>query len=1303
MSASFLRRLTRPRFVAALLLASIAATLRAADVPSALAAEAGLPPLRIFSPADYHGSYQTWRMVTGPDGTVYVGDFGGLNEFDGATWRRLAPAGLGSVRELQFLPDGRLYLTANDDFGYCARDDAGELRYTSLKKELPPEALPLGGIVSLVRAGDALYLSTEKGVVRWQPGRTHFWPSPAGSTRVGIYGVDGKVWRRHARATVISELRGDEWVTVLDAPELLNRPTPFFLSSPSGPPLIAVNQLGLFHLVDGRLVRWTHVASPLLDPARVTAALRLSDGTLAISTISEGVILLSADGQRARQLRMAEGLPSNLAVNLGTDDTGRLWICTYNGLAVFDWPAALTLLDRRSGFDPVAVSLLQRRSDGLLIGGLGGRFKLVPAAPTALTPPTLVRQPGNDSITSNTIEHPAGTLFPTSGGIRALRGESSELVLSIDDILITLTASKHVPGRVYFGSEKGLGSARWRDGRWQLEGYAPHAGGSTRKVMEDSDGSLWAATLTLDAWHVTPPTADGDWKQSTGEQLKSIPGWPGGVYGTEETPFGVIFTVAGTFLRYDRTANRFVPEDRLDRASAPAGDLLFHLADASGRLWAGIYPEGTVAGGRHAFGYFAADGPGTRYRWHALSSEIPAAIGSFGVEQVVVDPADSALLWLRGTHGIGRLDTRLAREVAAPPTPRLRRVALDGQPRPFAAPARFAFSRTPLRFEFAPGGSTLGNTRFETRLVGWNSTWTTPSPDTAATFTGLGAGAYTFEVRERSASGGASLVTRFPFVIAPPWHLSPLAFVVYALSAGGAVFGYLRWRLGRSEREHRRLEKIVAERTADLATARDAAEAASRAKSAFLASMSHELRTPLNGVIGYAQVLQNDRRLLSDQRERLRIVQNSGEHLLRMINDVLDLAKIEAGKLELRPAPFALADLVRDIVAAHAPTASGKRLIFTADLTPNLPAWVEGDAQKLRQVLDNLLGNAVKFTAAGSVTLRVSLASGSQPSALHSQPIAFAITDTGPGIDATDQVRLFQPFEQATRSRPNAPGAGLGLAIARALVERMGGTLTLDSAPGRGSTFAFAITLPVVAPDPARLQPGRRLTGYAGPRRHVLIVDDHAVNRSLLTDLLVPLGFSCIEFSSGESALSSLPASVGQALRLPSGPPSAPPWPDLAILDVRMDGMDGLELTRRLRAHPRGAELKILLTSASVLTFDPAEGRRAGCDDFLPKPFRTGDLVEKIGALLELTWHHAESATPFPASAAVPPVADVPLPPAVRTQLRDLLAQGDLEAFRAALTTLRPAYPGAESHFDALDQAAAAFELSRLRHLLDAP
>ncbi|MBI5767556.1 MAG: response regulator, partial [Verrucomicrobia bacterium] len=427
-------------------------------------------------------------------------------------------------------------------------------------------------------------------------------------------------------------------------------------------------------------------------------------------------------------------------------------------------------------------------------------------------------------------------------------------------------------------------------------------------------------------------------------------------------------------------------------------------------------------------------------------------------------------------------------------------------------------------------------------------------------------------------------------------------------------------------------------------------------------------------------------------------------HLLRMINDVLDLAKIEAGKIEVRPAPFALVELVNDVAAAHTPAAIATRLAVHRDLAPDLPAWVEGDAQKVRQILENLVGNAVKFTQRGGVTLRVSCRAGSPNPAVLNVPstqtagsgdpalqLDFAVIDTGPGIAPEDQAKLFQPFEQARSTRPAAPGTGLGLAISRALVERMGGALALASESGAGSTFSFSLPLPALS-TPAPLATRPAVTGYDGPRRRVLIVDDHAINRSLLTDLLAPLGFDCAECASGEGALARLAA--GQET-----------WPDLAIVDLRMECMDGLELTRRLRALPRGRELKVLLTSASVISFNPAEAREAGCDDFLPKPFRTADLVEKIGALLALRWHSTTpvECNPIGYTAGGAAAGDVGLPEAARAALREVLAQGDLEAFRAALARVRVEHPAAAARWDALDEAAAGFQLSKLRSLLDQP
>ena len=327
--------------------------------------------------------------------------------------------------------------------------------------------------------------------------------------------------------------------------------------------------------------------------------------------------------------------------------------------------------------------------------------------------------------------------------------------------------------------------------------------------------------------------------------------------------------------------------------------------------------------------------------------------------------------------------------------------------------------------------------------------------------------------------------------------------------------------------------------------------------------------------------------------------------------------------------------------------------------------------------------------ASGRVNAKPAAKNSPQPNPAGSGDPAlqlhFAITDTGPGIAPADQARLFQPFEQARSARSHATGTGLGLAISRALVERMGGALNLASEAGSGSTFSFSIALP--AHDAAALKPATpTVTGYEGPRRRVLIVDDHAVNRSLLTDLLAPLGFACSEEISGEAALTRL--TVG-----------AEPWPDLAIVDFRMDGMDGLELTRRLRALPRGPGLRVLLTSASVISFNPADAHTAGCDDFLPKPFRTEDLIVKLGALLSLRWQEAarpRSRNPFEAPH---PVA-APIPAAARATLRDMLAQGDLDAFRAALAQAGTAHPECAVHWRALDEAAGAFQLSRLRELL---
>jgi PAS domain S-box-containing protein len=262
-----------------------------------------------------------------------------------------------------------------------------------------------------------------------------------------------------------------------------------------------------------------------------------------------------------------------------------------------------------------------------------------------------------------------------------------------------------------------------------------------------------------------------------------------------------------------------------------------------------------------------------------------------------------------------------------------------------------------------------------------------------------------------------------------------------------------------------------------LREAKEAADAASRAKSYFLASVSHELRTPLNGILGYTQILRRDTTLTPKQRDGVRVVHESAEHLLALINDVLDLSKIEAGRIELNPTDFHLPEFATAVERVFTPRAKEKSILFETAVASDLPAWVRADEQRLRQVVFNLLSNAVKFTKAGGVVFSLQRVGQSDGGEL----IRFSVSDTGPGIAPEDISKLFEPFAQVgNKATAAATGTGLGLAISRSLVERMGGKLRVESKVGWGSRFWFEVALPVVAAAPAA-HVNRRLVGYEGP------------------------------------------------------------------------------------------------------------------------------------------------------------------------------------------------------------------------------
>ncbi|HTH62681.1 MAG TPA: ATP-binding protein [Paraburkholderia sp.] len=514
----------------------------------------------------------------------------------------------------------------------------------------------------------------------------------------------------------------------------------------------------------------------------------------------------------------------------------------------------------------------------------------------------------------------------------------------------------------------------------------------------------------------------------------------------------------------------------------------------------------------------------------------------------------------------------------------------------------------------------------------------------------------------------------------PAWDVLAHSYVkiFFALSLIGCIAAW--WLV--LERENRRVTQEESQRQAELlmheidahqktdaalkrATA--AAESANQAKSRYVTGLSHELRTPLNSILGYAQVLlQAKAEMPASRHHAIHTIHRSGEHLLALVDGLLDVARIEAGKLQLNVAKVLLPDFIAHVTSMLRPQAAEKALDFEVQTVGRLPLVVRSDEKCMRQILTNLIGNAIRFTSSGSVTLRASHAWDT---------LTFEVIDTGPGIPASEIERLFTPFERGQAARDNDHGAGLGLTICRLLTQALGGSLEVDSDVGNGTRFIVKLFAPEVHAVQAVRTELADIRGYRGVRRTILVVDDLSEQRTIVAQLLAPLGFSVAEASNGPDALRWLGTHAADAI----------------VMDISMPEMDGYETSRLIRERQLSAA-PILLLSANAFADDRERAAAIGCDDYLVKPLQVPLLLDKLAALLKLEWIVAN------APVEAPQASGARLPQSLRARLKKLLdmgyVQGVIEQLDAAATD-RPELHGELASLRSLAQRFRLTELAR--------
>ena len=1266
---------------------------------------------RTFSSFDGIGSDNISAIAESRDGSLWIGTWGsGISHYDG----RFAPNltindGLPHNEIVNVLedPEGRLWI-ATLRAGVARIDESG-IKTFSLEDGLP--SLAVRALHS--SSNGRVWFGTENGMSYMEDASIHSLPE------WGTWGVssileatDGRLWFGTDDAGAF-HYDGSSLIQLTTSDGLASNGVLSIVESSTGEIWIGTYN-GLTRYRDGICVSYSTIDG--LPSNSVMTLWADADSTIWIGT---GRGLCRFDGKRFIEVKIPPSRESDWIGDVQRDSGGSLWVATQRGLFRYD-DRSIATYTTRDGLPDNGVSTIHCDTNERVWAGSIGFSSIEKHGISNLE---------TSSPVSAISESADGTIW-----IGDLDG--SILHLGPDQKFLAETVSLSSPVIFLYGAASGKLWAGTTDGPVLLDqktgGFVrppllPNVGNGYG-ALEDRNGRTWLGTTSgvfrFDGSTFSQPAAN-DWLASPPELYSSS-----GAGDIEEDPEGGIWacTEFGAMRLKD---GRWTHLTRSDGLADTSVNTVHRTKD--GVLWFGTQN-----------GVSAFDG----ICWSSIDTR-DGLIGNL-VRDISSDSNDR--LWFACTYnGVTAFQRNPVMPKVKITSVTYKEDYIDLENLPVIdADTRVSFAyraqdkktlqeKHQFRCRIIQESELESHTETEEgsihRWRGMDSAWNHPTRLQSFEWITAQPGTYIFQVqaidRDLNYSKPASLI----LTVVPLWYQNALILIpsgfglaLLVIGTGTATWRYL---VQRAEARRLREQLFKEERTArntletankELTSAKEAAEAANRAKSTFLAHMSHEIRTPLNAVLGFTRILQRKTSITDDVRRPLETIERNGKHLLGLINDVLDLSRIEAGHLELDQNRFDLRALIHALSSTFEGICTEKGLnwiedIFLGENRPSGPIWVEGDEQKLRQVIINLLSNAVKFTSKGSITVSVcSDVIGEEPrsaivnrdhepasspfkaenlvaderSATPSRKgkrigfghgrIRFEVRDTGPGIAPADQHRILDPFEQV-RSKDQTSGTGLGLAIARRYVSLMGGELEFESAADRGSRFFFTVPLDLDNRDqPACPPPRNKIESLApGEAVEALIVDDISENLAVLDDILSGIGATTHLAAGGQEAISALQERK----------------PDIVFLDIWMPGMDGRETAQRIRSQPINSDVVLIAVSASVLPDERSAFLKAGFDGFIAKPVQESDVFDMLAKFLRVQFRRAAQSE----GAEVTP--EVLLPRELHKKLEQALRLNNLTRLEEAIREIGALGPEATKPSQALAKLARELDLDGIRKWLE--